>query len=163
MEKVQPKPEVKQEVKQEVRQLIRILNTDIPGNLHIRYALTKIKGIGNNISHAICARYNIDESKKVHQLSETDVREIEAILKSLDKMDHWMLNRQEDYDSGADMHLLTTDLRFRNDFDIKRLQKIKAYKGMRHSAGLPVRGQRTKAHFRKGRAVGVSKKKVGSK
>ena len=75
-----------------------------------------------------------------------------------------MLNRQHSYDSGEDMHILTTDLRFRNDFDIKRLQKIKAYKGMRHAAGLPVRGQRTKAHFRKGRAVGVSKQKakVGS-
>lgn len=157
MEKGQPK--------QEVRQLIRILNTDIPGHLHIRHALTNIRGVGDNLSHAICARYGIDETKKVHQLSEADVREIEAILKSLDRIDGWMLNRQYDYDSGQNMHLLTTDLRFRTDFDIKRLQKIKAYKGMRHSAGLPVRGQRTKAHFRKGRAVGVSKQKakVGSK
>ncbi|MDP3728531.1 MAG: 30S ribosomal protein S13 [bacterium] len=153
----------KEQPKQEVRQLIRILNTDIPGHLHIRHALTKIRGVGDNLSHAFCARYNIDEEKKVSELSEPEIREIEVTLKSLDKMDSWMLNRQHDYDTGDDMHLLTTDLRFRNDFDIKRLQKIKAYKGMRHSAGLPVRGQRTKAHFRKGRAVGVSKKKVGSK
>lgn len=150
-------------VKQEVRQLIRILNTDIPGHLYVRHALTKIRGVGENLSHAFCARYNIDGAKKINQLSEAEIREIESALKSLDKIDGWMLNRQHDYDTGEDMHLLTTDLRFRNDFDIKRLQKIKAYKGMRHAAGLPVRGQRTKAHFRKGRAVGVSKKKVGSK
>ncbi len=156
----------KQEVKEEGRQLIRILNTDIPGHLHIRDALTKIKGIGVSFSHALCARYNLDEEKKVNQLSEAEIKEIEATLKTPTKVDGWMLNRQHDYDSGEDIHLLTTDLRFRNDFDIKRLQKIRAYRGMRHAAGLPCRGQRTKAHFRKvGRAVGVSKKKAkpGSK
>ena len=162
MEKVAPKVEVKEEG----RQFIRILSTDIPGHLHICHALSKIKGIGISLSHAICARYNLNETKKVNQLSEAEIREIEATLKTLTKVDGWMLNRQHDYDSGEDVHILTTDLRFRNDFDIKRLQKIKAYRGMRHAAGLPCRGQRTKAHFRKvGRAVGVSKTKAkpGSK
>lgn len=173
MEKGQPKPEVvKSEVakpevaREEGRQLIRILNTDIPGKLHIREALTKIKGIGVSFSHAICARYNLDEDKRVNQLTETELREIEATLKTITNVDSWLLNRQHDFDTGEDTHLLTTDLRFRNDFDVKRLQKIKAYRGMRHAAGLPCRGQRTKAHFRKvGRAVGVSKTKAkpGSK
>ena len=49
-----------------------------------------------------------------------------------------------------------------NEFDIRRLKKIKSYKGIRHSLGQPVRGQRTKAHFRKGRAVGVKRVKVKS-
>jgi len=155
----------KEQVKESVMQLIRILNTDIPGQYHVGHALTKIKGIGVNFAHAFCARYTIDKTKLVSQLTEMEIRDMEAKLKSLKDIDSWMMNRQGSYDTGEDMHILTTDLRFRNDFDVKRLQKIKAYKGMRHAAGLPVRGQRTKAHFRKGRAVGVSKQKakVGSK
>ncbi len=147
--------------KANVKQLVRILNTDIPGQYHTGHALTKIKGIGVNFAHAFCARYNIDETKVISQLAEPEIREIEARLKSIKEIDSWLLNRQHDYDTGEDMHLLTTDLRFKNDFDIKRLQKVRAYRGMRHAAGLPTRGQRTKAHFRKvGRAVGVSKTKA---
>jgi small subunit ribosomal protein S13 len=76
-----------------------------------------------------------------------------------------MLNRQNDYDTGDDIHIFTTDLKFRTEFDVKRLQKVRAYKGMRHAAGQPVRGQRTKAHFRSNRGkgkspVGVSKVKA---
>ncbi len=151
MEKEQPKVQVKQ--------LIRILNTDISGQYPVGYAITKIKGVGVNFSHAFCARYNVDKTQKVSELSESDIKNIETKLKSIKEIDSWILNRRNDYDTGEDLHLLTTDLRFRKDFDIKRLQKIKAYRGMRHAAGLPVRGQRTKAHFRKvGKAVGVSKK-----
>jgi len=51
-------------------------------------------------------------------------------------------------------------LKLRKEFDIKRLKKVKSYRGMRHAFGLPVRGQRTRSHFRKGRSVGVQKKKV---
>lgn len=146
----------------QTRQFVRIMGTDIPGGLHIRYGLTKIKGIGTNFSHAFCARFDIDEDKKIQQLSDTELKDLEVKLKDMKKVDSWLLNRRKDPDTGEDMHLLTTDLKFRRDFDIKRLQKVKAYRGMRHAAGLPVRGQRTKAHFRKGRAVGVSKKaKVG--
>ena len=47
----------------------------------------------------------------------------------------------------------------KREFDIKRMKKIKSYKGARHSAGQPVRGQRTRSHFRsRGKAVGVTKK-----
>lgn len=144
----------------ELRHFVRILNTDIPGHLRLRYALTKIKGIGVNFSHALCARYNLNEEKAINLFSETEIRELEGKLKDLKAIDPWLMNRQKDFDAGSDMHTLTTDLRFRTDYDIKQMQKIRAYKGMRHSAGLPVRGQRTKAHFRKGRAVGVTKQKA---
>ena len=53
-----------------------------------------------------------------------------------------------------------TDLELQTEFDIKRMKKIKSYKGVRHSAGQPVRGQRTKSHFRKNKAKsgGIKKK-----
>lgn len=136
------------------------MNTDIPGHYHIRYALTKIKGIGVNLSHAICARYDLDEELPISKMGEVKVKELESNIKNLKKVDSWMFNRRKDYESGEDVHIFTTDLKFRKDFDVKRMQKVRSYKGIRHAAGLPVRGQRTKAHFRKGRAVGVSKKKA---
>ena len=55
--------------------------------------------------------------------------------------------------------MLTNDLDIQKEFDIKRLKKIKSYRGLRHAQGLPVRGQRTRSHFRKkGGAVSVRKK-----
>ena len=56
------------------------------------------------------------------------------------------------------------DLIFSKQQDVRRLQKIKSYRGLRHAANLPLRGQRTKSNFRrnKGKAVGVKRKK-GSK
>ena len=73
----------------------------------------------------------------------------------------FLLNRRKDFESGLDKHLSSTDLELQRDFDIKRLKKIKSYRGIRHAAGQPVRGQRTKAHFRKnrGKSVGIKSKK----
>jgi small subunit ribosomal protein S13 len=145
-----------------IKQLIRIMNTDIPGHVQIGFGLTKIKGIGANFSHAFCVRNNINEAKKVSDFTEPEIKDLESKLKSLKNIDGWMLNRQKDIETGEDRHVLTTDLKFNTEFDVKRMQKVRTYKGMRHSAGLPVRGQRTKAHFRHGRSMGVSKKKAGT-
>ena len=144
-----------------LKQFIRLLNTDIPGNHPVQRGLIKIKGIGKNLSHAICIRLGLDSKRAINTFSQDELRELETKIKSMANVEGWLLNRRKDYDSGKDKHLLTTDIKFRRDFDIKRLQKIKSYRGLRHAAGLPVRGQRTRAHFRKGKAVGVAKKKKG--
>ena len=62
-------------------------------------------------------------------------------------------------ETGENKHLTGSDLELRNEFDIKRLKKIRVYRGYRHMARLPVRGQRTRGHFRKNRAKGVGIKK----
>ena len=144
-----------------LKQFVRLLNTDIPGAYPVQRGLIKIKGIGANLSHAICTRLGLDRKKPINTFSQEELRELETKIKSMANLESWLLNRRKDYDSGEDKHLLTTDIKFRRDFDIKRLQKIKSYRGLRHAAGLPVRGQRTRAHFRKGKAVGVAKKKKG--
>ena len=59
------------------------------------------------------------------------------------------------------MHLINTDLDLSKDGDIKRMKKVKSYKGLRHTWGLPVRGQRTRSNFRKNKgkvSLGVVKK-----
>lgn len=142
-----------------VKQFVRVMNTDIPGMYTLQRGLAQIRGISINLAHAICARLSLPTTKQVHTLTDTDVKELETQLKSL-HIDAWLLNRQQDYETGKDRHLLTTDIVFQRDLDIKRHQKIKTYKGIRHAMGLPVRGQQTKAHFRKGRALGVQKKKA---
>lgn len=149
-------------MEEKLKYIIRITATDLEGTKPIRQALTKIKGINFSMANAICKVLNLDENKKTGSLNEDEIKKIEEILKEPKKnnIPSWLLNRQKDYDSGEDLHLNTSDLKLRKEFDIKRLQKIKAYRGMRHAFGLPVRGQRTRGHFRKGRAVGVQKKKL---
>jgi small subunit ribosomal protein S13 len=69
-----------------------------------------------------------------------------------------MFNRRKDLETGRDEHLIGPDLVLRNKADIDFMRDIRTWKGVRHSLGLKVRGQRTKTTGRKGRAVGVRKK-----
>ena len=151
--------QIKKEDKQE--SLVRILNADIPGSKNLYAGLTKIKGISFSMSNAICHILNLDKRKRVESLSKEEIEKLSEAIKTID-IPKFMKNRRFDFDTGEDKHLLSTDLELRKDFDIKRLKKIKSYKGNRHSRGLPLRGQRTKSHFRtkgKHKAVGVKKKR----
>ena len=145
---------------EKLRAIVRVLDTDLDGNKKIYNSLRKIKGIGFMMGNFICNSLNIDKNRKIGSLTEKEVTSIEALMKDYKKIPSWLLNRRKDYDSGEDIHLVTSKLKLRREFDIKRLMKIKSYRGMRHSTGLPVRGQRTKGHFRKGKSVGVQKKKM---
>lgn len=145
--------------------LIRILGTDIPGSRNVYAGLTRVKGISFAFSKAICHILNIDPSKKVQDLSEEEIKIITEFAKN-PKVPSFLINRRFDMDDGTDKHLVTNDLDLRKEFDIKRLRKILCYKGVRHNRGLPVRGQRTRSHFRKGgrkKAIGVKTKSRGSK
>ncbi len=76
-----------------------------------------------------------------------------------------MLNRRKDVETGEDKHIVTTDINFVNDNDIKVMKMIRCYKGIRHSMGLPVRGQKTRSNFRKnkGKVMGVKRSKKTGK
>ena len=154
------------EQKSEFKHLVRIVNTDLKGEKPIAYALRSIKGVNFQFANAICILAKIGKSKKTGELSTAEVKQIEDIMKSpLEKgIPAWMFNRRRDIGDNTDKHLLTTDLVFTKDNDIKMMKKIKCYKGIRHIQGLPVRGQRTKANFRKskGKVMGV-KRKAGVK
>jgi len=149
------RPEPKEE--REVR-LIRILSKDLPGDKKIYSGLTHIKGISWVFSNAVCKKLNINKNKRIEELSKQEIEKIEEFIKHPD-VPSYLKNRRRDLDTGKDRHLHGADLDLQKEFDIKKLKKIKSYKGSRHAAGLPVRGQRTKSHFRKqGKAVGVSKR-----
>jgi small subunit ribosomal protein S13 len=141
--------------------IIRIMQTDIPGHKNLLTGLTYIKGISWTISNAICKLLNFEPSVKIADLSEEDIKKITDFLENPSLPSH-LVNRRKDFESGEDAHLITNALDMKKEFDIRRLKKIRSYRGLRHAFGHPSRGQRTKAHFRakgKKKAVGVKKKK----
>jgi small subunit ribosomal protein S13 len=93
-------------------------------------------------------------------LSDGEAQKIEGILK--DPVTHgipvWMVNRPKDLELGKSLHLTGPDLALRIKSDVDFMVKIRSWKGVRHSLGLKVRGQRTRTTGRGGRVVGVKKK-----
>ncbi|MEM4230867.1 MAG: 30S ribosomal protein S13 [Candidatus Pacearchaeota archaeon] len=156
------KPEIKSEKQNEVL-LVRILSTDIPGDKRVLAGLTRIKGVSWAFSNSVCNALNINKNKKIKDLTKEEIEKISGfILKP--KLPEFMLNRRKDPETGINKHMIGSDLSLQKEFDIKKLKKIKCYRGIRHALGQPVRGQRTKSHFRKNKSVGVTKKgKVGGK
>jgi len=148
------KKDFRREEKNEVN-LIRISGKDIISTKKVFVGLTNIKGISWAFSNAVCKILGIDKKKRIQDLSHDEILKIESFIKN-PKIPNFLKNRQKDFDSGEDKHLTGSDLDLRKEFDIKRLKKIKSYKGNRHTYGQPVRGQRTKSHFR------VNKKKSGA-
>jgi small subunit ribosomal protein S13 len=152
------------------RHLVRIANTDLDGRKMIYMALQKIKGIGCMYANALCVAVGIEKSKTAGYLSDAEAAKLDEAIKSPTRFNipSWMLNRRRDPETNVDMHVVTTDLDLMKDNDIKLMKKIHCYKGIRHSQGLPVRGQRTKSNFRKnkgkrGAPIGVIRKKVEQK
>lgn len=148
------------------KHIVRIRATDIEGSKSTINALMKIRGVSHSMSNAICLSLNLDKNKKIGNLSDEEIKKIEEAIKDPKKVNipSFLFNRQKDIETNEDHHISGTDLKLRKEFDIKRIRKIKSYKGMRHALGLPVRGQRTKGHFRKGKSIGVAKKKkIGKK
>lgn len=161
MQKKEPKLDykLKQQKEEEfLESLVRIHGKDIPGNKKIYVGLTYIKGISWAISNAICRNLKMDKNIKISDLSKKQIEEIETFLQKPNFYEY-MKNRQRDYDTGDSKHIFTNELDMAKDFDIKRMRQIKSYKGMRHALKQPVRGQRTRSHFRTtGVSVGVKKK-----
>jgi small subunit ribosomal protein S13 len=152
------KPEIKQE-KADEGLLVRILSTDIPGDKRLIVGLTRIKGISWSFSNAICNVLKMDKSKKIKDLTKEEIEKITAFVAN-PKVPSFILNRRNDIETGENKHIIGSDLTLQREFDIKRLKKMKCYRGIRHSLGQPVRGQKTRSHFRSNKSVGVTKAKV---
>lgn len=155
-EKTVKAPPKKEEFVEEA--LVRISATDIPGDMNLYSGLTRIKGVSWAFSNALCHVLGIDKAKKLSELSPQEIEKINAFLKN-PSMPQWLLNRRNDRETGVSRHIIMAELDVTKEWDIRRMKKIKSYKGWRHAQGQPVRGQRTKSHFRSQGAVGVKKGK----
>jgi small subunit ribosomal protein S13 len=123
--------------------MVRISGVNIPNHKHLWIALTSIYGVGITRSKAILASTKIDSIRKVETLSEEELGLIRDELKR---------------------YTLEGDLRREIMTNIKTLQDMNCYRGVRHKKGLPVRGQRTKTNARtkRGKKNTVANKKVAA-
>ena len=140
--------------------IVRIANSDIDGQKRTVIGIQSIKGVGKRVSQIVIKKANIDPSIKIGSLPDEKVKELEKlVLTYVEYVPAWVINRQMDYESGADMHLFGNDLELIQKDDINRMKMIRCYRGVRHETRHKVRGQRTRSNGRKGLTMGVSKKK----
>jgi len=127
------------------------------------YAFTAIKGVGRRFSDLVCKKAEIDQSKRAGELTPEEIDKVIAVLMHprAFKIPDWFLNRKKDFRDGKYTQLTGAALDVKLRDDLERLKKIRAHRGLRHYWGLRVRGQHTKTTGRRGRTVGVSKKKGG--
>lgn len=147
-----------------LKEIVRILNTDIKGGSRIYYGLTRIKGVSWSLSNAVCNILNLGKKRKAGTLTDEEIKKIEETIKNIHekKVPSFILNRPRTLE-GKPKHLTGPDLELQIKMDIKLLREIQSYRGIRHALGLPVRGQRTKSHFRHGKTIGVIRKKTKQK
>ena len=127
--------------------MARIAGVVIPAEKQVHIALTYVYGIGKKHSRDILAAAKIEPTTRVKDLTEAEEQKLRDII-------------DNDYVTEGDLGRLVAN-------NIKRLKDVNAYRGLRHKAGLPVRGQRTRtnARTRKGKsvAVGGAQPKAASK
>ncbi|MGB5933868.1 MAG: 30S ribosomal protein S13 [Anaerolineae bacterium] len=108
--------------------MARIAGVDLPRNERVEIGLTRVYGIGRSSSQKILAGAKVDLNIRVRDLAEDEVARIRSII-------------DKEYKVEGDLHREVTQ-------NIKRLQEIGCYRGIRHRHNLPVRGQRTKTNAR---------------
>jgi len=164
----QKKPETAKSQDKAFRYIVRIANTDLDGKKQIMIAMKKIKGVGIMMTNAVLEKAGIDKTKQTGILSDDEIKRLNSIFSDLTNQGFpsWMLNRRKDYETGEDKHVLSANLTFTRDNDLRRLMMIKSYRGLRHAVHLPVRGQRTKSNFRRNKkktSLGVQRKGTAGK
>ena len=141
--------------------IIRLLNTNVDGKQKIMFALTAIKGVGRRYSNLVCKKADVDLNKRAGDLTNEELERIVTIIQNplQYKFPKWFLNRPKDFKDGSYGQVLVNGLDNKLREDLERLKKIRNHRGLRHYWGLRVRGQHTKTTGRRGKTVGVSKKK----
>jgi len=143
----------------EFKHVVRLGGKDLNGKKKVLAALADIKGIGFSTANAILNKLNLDPNIRIGSISEADLSRIDDYVKNFQtKLEFpYLLNRRKDPTSGSNIHLIGSDLDFIVKDDIRREKDMMSWRGVRHSLGLKVRGQRTRTTGRKGLTVGVRK------
>jgi len=144
------------------RHVVRMVGFDLPGDVKVPYALSRIRGVGINLALSLCKQLGIDPSLRLGEVEEAKLESLERVLrdKKHPALPLWFKNRRSDVLENEDMHLIGSELLMGVRGDVELLKRIKCWRGVRHSLGLKVRGQRTRVTGRFGRSVGVSKGKL---
>jgi small subunit ribosomal protein S13 len=152
---------VEKKADENFRYIVRIMNSDIDGNKSLLMGIQSIKGVGPRVANVIARRSGIKPSEKMGNLSEAQTEAIEKLIVSYPEFaPSWAVNRQNDVETGDDMHVFGVDLDIMKKDDINRMKMIRCYRGVRHEQGQKVRGQRTRSNGRTGLTMGVSRQKA---
>ena len=140
--------------------IIRVSETNLDGSKPAHIAIRHVSGVGDMFSHAVRTVAPFT-SKKLMDLNPQEMATLIDIIQHPEKYNipSWLYNRRKDPIKGTNVHLVASTLDFTHKMDINDLKKLRTYKGVRHSLGLPVRGQRTRSSFRGGATVGVKRDK----
>jgi small subunit ribosomal protein S13 len=156
--------EAQPEVDEDFNFIVRIAASDIDGHKRTVIGLQSIRGVGKRVAQIIVRKADLDPSVKIGTLSDEKVKELETLVTTyVEYVPNWVVNRQMDYETGADMHILGNELELVQKDDINRMKMIRCYRGIRHETRHKVRGQRTRSNGRKGLTMGVQRKSSGSK
>lgn len=128
--------------------MIRIAGIDLPEHKKVAFALLAIYGVGPALAQQILQESNVDVNKRTRDLTNDEINRIQRAL--------------EQRPTEGDLRRIVND-------NVDRLKRIKSYRGSRHAAGLPTRGQRTRTNSRnarggqKRRTVGALSKEMAAK
>ena len=144
------------------KHLVRIANHDIRGDKHTISGLTLIRGVGPRLADIVLKKAGISPSLYIGLLDDNQIGKLNEIIADPVKfgIPKWFVNHAKDRETGKYIHLTGSNLALYDRNDIDRLKKLRTYRGIKHSAGHKVRGQRTKSTGRFGRSMGVSRKKL---
>jgi small subunit ribosomal protein S13 len=150
----------------ELRGIIRLAGKDVGGEVNLKRALLRVRGIGHTLALAasmiIHRELGINPEAPVGELTDDKIEKIDQILFNLQdhKLPTFMLNRNKDFTGGKDRHVIMNDLIFEVNQDVDREKKMYSWRGYRHAYGQKTRGQKTRNTGRSGMAVGVLRKSV---
>ncbi|KAK1681909.1 hypothetical protein QYE76_042757 [Lolium multiflorum] len=146
---------------EEFQHILRVQNTNVDGKQKIMFALTAIKGIGRRYSNIACKKADIDMNKRAGELTGEELDRVMNVVQypRSFKIPDWFLNRKKDYKDGKFSQVTSNAVDMKLRDDLERLKKIRNHRGLRHYWGVRVRGQHTKTTGRRGKTVGVSKKR----
>ena len=107
----------------EFRNLVRIIDVDVPGEVSIFMALTRVKGVSFMLANAVSNVLKINRVEQCGNFSQQEIEKIEDVMKHPDKynLPKWLFNRRKDRDTGEDLHLVGSDLDFAKNIDIRFL------------------------------------------
>ena len=141
--------------------IVRVMNTNVDGKRKVAYAFRMIKGIGVRYAHVCVKKAGVDLQRRAGTLTPEEIEKISDVITDplKYKIPAWFLNRQRDPKTGKTEHVTSNivDIKLRDD--LERMKKVRAHRGVRHMLGLRVRGQHTCTSGRRGKTMGVSKKK----
>jgi len=159
VKKSEPK-KVESKKDENFKYIVRLVNTDVDGNKPIIIGLQSVRGVGSRVAEVIVRRAGVDRIAKVGTLEDGQIETLENLITTYaDYAPAWAVNRQLDFETGDDMHIVGVNMEISLKDDLNRMKMIRSYKGVRHEGGQKVRGQRTRTNGRTGLTLGVMRQR----